>query len=62
MRALVTGATGLVGRTLLSRLASPVVLSRDASKAAAGLGRDDVKIVAWDPQRRAGAGGGIRRC
>jgi len=50
MRALVTGATGLVGRTLLSRLASPVVLSRDASKAAAGLRRDDVKIVAWDPQ------------
>jgi uncharacterized protein (TIGR01777 family) len=26
------------------------VLSRDASKAAAGLGRGDVRVVAWDPQ------------
>jgi len=51
MRALVTGATGLVGTSLLSRLEHPVVLSRDPSKAAAGLGRDDVKVFSWDPQR-----------
>ena len=33
MRALVTGATGFVGRRLLAKLQQPVVLSRDAAKA-----------------------------
>jgi len=50
MRALVTGATGLVGTALLSRLEQPVVLSRNAAKAAAALGRDDARVIAWDPQ------------
>jgi uncharacterized protein (TIGR01777 family) len=51
MRALVTGATGLVGRKLLSRLVRPVVLSRNAAEARARLGRDDVTVFAWDPLR-----------
>ncbi|NLF72102.1 MAG: TIGR01777 family protein [Candidatus Anammoximicrobium sp.] len=49
MRALVTGATGFVGRKLLSRLQRPVVLSRDAA-AGVRLG-NEVQVVAWDPQR-----------
>jgi len=48
MRALVTGATGFVGRKLLSRLQRPVVLSRDAA-AGVRLG-NEVQVVAWDPQ------------
>ena len=51
MRALVTGATGLVGGKLLSRLERPVVLSRNASKATGRLGRDDVTVLAWDAVR-----------
>jgi hypothetical protein len=51
MRAIVTGATGLVGRKLLSRLAHPAVLSRHAGAATAKLGRDDARVFAWDPQR-----------
>ena len=38
MRALVTGGTGFVGRRLLAKLESPVVLSRDAAKAQKKLG------------------------
>lgn len=49
MRALVTGATGFVGKNLLSRLERPVVLSRDASAASARLG-DEVQVFAWDPE------------
>jgi len=51
MRAIVTGATGLVGSKLLSRLDHPAVLSRDAAQAAATLGRDAATIFEWDPQR-----------
>lgn len=50
MRALVTGATGFLGRKLLSRLDRPVVLSRDAAAASARLG-SGVQVFAWDPQR-----------
>ena len=51
MRALVTGATGLVGTALLARLTQSVVLSRNAATAAAALGRNDARVIAWDPQR-----------
>ncbi|MEX2120296.1 MAG: TIGR01777 family oxidoreductase [Pirellulales bacterium] len=47
MRALITGATGFVGRALLTHIEQPVVLSRDARQARAVLG--DVEIHAWDP-------------
>lgn len=50
MRALVTGATGFLGKKLLSRLERPVVLSRDAAAASARLG-SAVRVFAWDPQR-----------
>jgi uncharacterized protein (TIGR01777 family) len=40
-----------VGTSLLSRLEHPAVLSRDPSKAAAGLARDDVTFFPWDPRR-----------
>jgi len=58
MRALVTGATGFIGRALLARLATepsttaavrPVVLSRDAQRAANALAALDVATHAWDP-------------
>ena len=52
MRALVTGATGFLGKKLLSRLERPVVLSRDAAAARARLG-SEVPVFAWDPQREA---------
>ena len=47
MRALVTGATGFVGRRLLARLARPVVLTRDPERAKRALG--DLEIHRWDP-------------
>ncbi len=47
MRALVTGATGFLGRRLVSRLADPVVLSRSVEGARRALG--DVRAFAWDP-------------
>ena len=50
MPALVTGATGFVGKKLLSRLDHPVVLSRDVSAARARLG-SGVRVFAWDPLR-----------
>jgi hypothetical protein len=48
MKALVTGATGFIGRHLLRRLEKPVVLGRnpDAARGALGPG---VEIHAWDP-------------
>lgn len=52
MRALVTGATGFLGKKLLSRLERPVVLSRDTAAARARLG-SEVPVFAWDPQREA---------
>jgi uncharacterized protein (TIGR01777 family) len=48
MKALVTGATGFIGRRLLSKLAHPIVLSRDPIRARADLG-PDVTPLAWDP-------------
>lgn len=47
MRALVTGATGFVGRHLVAKLSRPVVLSRNAGQARAKLG--DVEVYAWEP-------------
>lgn len=48
MRALVTGATGFVGRRLLEFLEDPIVLSRDAERAKTTLG-GRVRTMAWDP-------------
>lgn len=50
MHALVTGATGFVGRHLLAQLPGPVhVLSRDAAKAERTLADFDVRAFGWDP-------------
>jgi uncharacterized protein len=49
MRALVTGATGFVGRKLLSRLERPVVLSRDRQRAERALRDFQVTVHQWDP-------------
>ncbi len=48
MRALVTGATGFVGRSLVKRLEKPVVLSRNPERAKQTLG--DVQAHAWEPE------------
>ncbi len=48
MKALVTGATGFVGRRLVATLEGSVVLSRDAEKARASL---RVAAFAWQPER-----------
>ncbi len=45
MRALVTGATGFVGRRLLARLERPVVLSRNPATATLA----EVELRAWNP-------------
>lgn len=50
MRALVTGATGFVGKRLLAKLQRPVVLSRDATQAAKRLARFGANVYAWEPQ------------
>lgn len=47
MRALVTGATGFIGRHLLARISEPVVLSRDVDRARALLGIHEV--YRWNP-------------
>jgi uncharacterized protein (TIGR01777 family) len=52
MKALVTGATGLVGRELLRRLESAVVLTRDVAESERRLG-GGVKAWAWQPSREA---------
>jgi uncharacterized protein (TIGR01777 family) len=49
MRALVTGATGFVGRRLLQDLDHPVVLSRDPERARKLLG-DSADVFDWDPE------------
>jgi uncharacterized protein len=48
MRALITGATGFVGRRLAERLERPVVLSRRPARATELLG--DVEAYAWEPE------------
>jgi uncharacterized protein len=53
MRALITGATGLVGSRLVRHLAHPHVLVRDVTRAA-GLG--DVVPFAWDAAKDVPAG------
>lgn len=49
MRALVTGATGFVGRRLLEQLSQPVIVSRDAAKAQRQIPR--AQVCGWDPER-----------
>src|SRR4029079_18950611 len=49
MKTLVTGATGFVGRRLLAKLELPVVLSRDAEKAAKELAAFSVRAFGWEP-------------
>ncbi|MEE8141772.1 MAG: TIGR01777 family oxidoreductase [Planctomycetota bacterium] len=46
MRALVTGATGFIGKGLVDELKEPVVLSRSPERARALLG--DLEIYPWD--------------
>jgi uncharacterized protein (TIGR01777 family) len=48
MRALVTGATGFVGRRLLEKLTSPVILSRDPERAQQQIDRDDISYHGWN--------------
>src|SRR5450759_647371 len=48
MRALVTGGTGFLGRTLLASLDDPVVRCRDPARAARGPG--SVRAVRWEPE------------
>jgi uncharacterized protein len=48
MRALITGATGLVGRHLIGKLEDVVVLSRNADDARRRLGK--VEAHAWNPE------------
>ena len=55
MRALVTGATGFVGRRLIARLDRPVVLSRDAARAKKTLAPHEIQAFTWDPQKPAPA-------
>ncbi len=49
MRALVTGATGFIGRRLLERLENPVVLSREPDRAMRLLSHFRITAAAWDP-------------
>ncbi len=53
MRALITGATGFVGKRLLHRLDEPaVVLSRNAAKAEKSLAAFNVKAFGWDAENQ----------
>lgn len=47
MKALVTGATGFIGRRLIAELEAPHVLSRSASRAAESLAEFDVSAFGW---------------
>lgn len=49
MKALITGATGFVGRRLLEQISQPVIVSRDAAKAQRQFPR--ASVCNWDPQR-----------
>ena len=48
MRALITGATGLVGKHLVGRIEDAVVLSRNPDEARRRLGK--VEAHAWNPE------------
>ena len=48
MKALITGATGFVGRRLLEKLTSPVILTRDPERARQQIDRDDVRYHGWN--------------
>ncbi|QDU25779.1 Epimerase family protein [Anatilimnocola aggregata] len=53
MRALITGATGFVGRRLLTKLDQPaVVLSRNAAKAERTLAKFEVTAFDWDAENQ----------
>jgi uncharacterized protein (TIGR01777 family) len=58
MRTLITGATGLVGRELVSRLGETVVLTRDVARARRALG--EVEAHAWVPERGLPPAGALR--
>ncbi|HUY35164.1 MAG TPA: TIGR01777 family oxidoreductase [Pirellulales bacterium] len=47
MRALITGASGFLGRRLLARISDPVVLTRDPARTRGSLAR--AELFAWDP-------------
>jgi uncharacterized protein (TIGR01777 family) len=49
MRALITGATGFIGRRLAARLERPAVLGRDPEKARAVLGAE-IEAHRWEPE------------
>lgn len=60
MKALVTGATGFIGRRLISWLKWPIVLTRDPARAKDAL--PDVELYPWDPEAEpppAAAFGGV---
>ncbi len=59
MRAVVTGATGFVGRHLLKRLDRPNVLSRDADQARRDLASFNVERIFLEPHHRGAAAGGV---
>jgi uncharacterized protein (TIGR01777 family) len=50
MRALVTGATGFIGRRLLGKLDRPIVLTRNPQQAEQSLKEFAAQAIAWDPQ------------
>jgi uncharacterized protein (TIGR01777 family) len=51
MRALITGATGFIGRRLLRGLERAVVLTRNAQRAEGELAEFDVTVFGWNPLR-----------
>ena len=48
MRTLITGATGLIGRHVITNIQDPVVLSRNPSEARRSLG--GVDTYGWSPE------------
>lgn len=51
MRAVVTGATGFIGRQLLARLDRAVVLSRNPEKARKALASYNAEVFGWNSER-----------
>lgn len=50
MATLLTGATGFVGQQLIRRFEHPIVVSRNAAKAAERLGLREDQLIEWDPK------------